>query len=70
MAYSRGRCLLQDWLDRRELTQTEFAIRSGWSKRMVSHFCNRTRMMSVEAMYTASLILGCTMEELYEWVPD
>ena len=67
MAYSRGSCRLQFWLDKNGITQTEFARRSGWSERIVSYWCRSERYMSVEAMYTASQILGCKMEELYEW---
>ncbi|MGG4035873.1 helix-turn-helix transcriptional regulator [Paenibacillus cisolokensis] len=67
MAYSRGRCLLQYWLDYRGISQAEFARRSGYSKRIVSHWCNDERKMSVEAMYTAAVILGIKMEQLYMW---
>ncbi len=67
MAHSRGRCLLQYWIKKRNLTQTEFASRCGWSQRMVSHWCNDERPMSVEAMYTASLVLDINMEDLYQW---
>ncbi|WP_074048666.1 helix-turn-helix transcriptional regulator [Paenibacillus ihumii] len=67
MAYSRGRCLLQYWLDHRGMSQAEFARRIGWSKRMVSYWCSDERLMSVEAMYTASVILEISMESLYQW---
>ena len=56
------------WLDTKGFTQTEFAERCGWSQRMVSHWCNGDRYMSVEAMYTASVELKIRMEALYEWV--
>lgn len=65
---SRGRCLLKPILKARKMTQTELAIRSGWSVRMISHYCNDEKKMSVEAMYAASLILEVDMSELYEWV--
>lgn len=67
MRYSRGRCLLQYWLDHRQMTQAEFSRRSGWSVRMVSFYCTGERKMSVEAMYTASQILNVPMERLYSW---
>ncbi|MNW46575.1 helix-turn-helix protein [compost metagenome] len=67
MAYSRGRCLLQYWLDHKGMSQAEFARRSGWSTRMVSHWCSNERLMSVEGMYTAAVILGIRMDELYQW---
>ncbi|MDQ1233367.1 transcriptional regulator with XRE-family HTH domain [Paenibacillus sp. SORGH_AS306] len=65
---SRGRCLLRKLLKSRNMTQTEFALRSGWSQRMVSYYCRDERKMSVEAMYVASLILEVNMADLYEWI--
>lgn len=67
MKVTRGRCLLQYWLDHREMTQAEFALRTGWSKRMVSFFATSQRSMPVEAMYLAAMILSIQMEQLYEW---
>ncbi|KAA8782485.1 helix-turn-helix transcriptional regulator [Paenibacillus amylolyticus] len=64
---TRGRCLLQFWLDHRQMTQAEFSRRSGWSKRMVSFIATGRSMMNPEAMYLAAQILGIQMEELYEW---
>jgi transcriptional regulator with XRE-family HTH domain len=49
------------------MTQADFARKSGWSKRMISHYCNDDRLMSVEAMYTAAVILEIPMEQLYQW---
>jgi hypothetical protein len=68
LAYSRGGCLLQDLLDKADLTQAEYARRSFRDKRVISHFCNSERAMLPEDIYTASMILGCRMEDLYEWI--
>lgn len=68
MRVTRGRCLLQDWIDRKGWTQTEYAKRSGRPKRIISHFCNNERVMKPEDEYTASLIFGCRMEDLHEWI--
>ncbi|MNR93695.1 hypothetical protein D3C72_247540 [compost metagenome] len=65
---SRGRCLLPDLLAQKGWTQTFYAERSGRSVRMVSHFCNNKRAMLPEDMYVASMLLGCRMEDLYEWL--
>lgn len=67
MHFSRGECLLQYWLDKKDITQAEFARRTGWSARIISHWCNRERLMSVDAMYTAATILGIKMDQLYRW---
>ncbi|MEK3867923.1 helix-turn-helix transcriptional regulator [Paenibacillus sp. FSL R5-0636] len=63
----RGNCLLQSILNSQEMTPAEFARRSGWSSRMVYYWCDNSKPMSVEAMHTASLILGVPMEALYTW---
>ncbi|MEK3851167.1 helix-turn-helix transcriptional regulator [Paenibacillus sp. FSL R7-0340] len=64
---SRGRCLLQNWLNVRKMTQAEFARRSGINVRTVSHYCNNDKRMSVEALYMAHIILDVPMERFYEW---
>ncbi|QCT03786.1 hypothetical protein E6C60_3075 [Paenibacillus algicola] len=55
------------WLNKRNITQAEFARRTGWSTRMVSYWCKGERLMSVEAMYAAAMILEIHMEDLYQW---
>lgn len=67
MKISRGRCRLLEHITAAGLTQTEYAIRSGRSQRMISHFCNDTRVMLPEDMYTAVMIFGCEWEDLYEF---
>lgn len=67
MKYSRGRCLLQYWLDARQMSQAEFSRRSGMSVRIISYYCTDERKMSVEALYTASQILNVPMENFYTW---
>lgn len=66
--FERGRCLLPDLLATRGLTQSEFGRRVGRPKRMISHFCNNTRVMQPEDMYNGSLVLQCEMTDFYEWV--
>lgn len=62
-----GNCQLQNLLDARGITPAEFARRIGWSSRMVYHWCNNQRKMSLEAVYAASQFLGVPMEALYDW---
>lgn len=64
---SSGRCLLKHWLDKRELSQTDFALKSGIDVRMVSYYCNNKRKMTIEALYAASMVLDIPMEQLYEF---
>lgn len=68
MNISIRRCLLQHWLDYRNMTQAEFARRSGISPRMVSHYCKGNQKMTIEALIIASLILDVPMEKFHEYV--
>lgn len=67
-SFIRGRCLLQSHLEEINMSQAELSRRSGYSQRMISHFVNNERKMSADAMYTISLIIGCEMSNLYEWI--
>ncbi|OME55092.1 helix-turn-helix domain-containing protein [Paenibacillus odorifer] len=64
---SRGRCLLQDWLDLKGMSQAELSRRTGYAARMISFYCSGSRPMSTNAMYIISRVLGIHMEDLYEW---
>ncbi|WP_347326776.1 helix-turn-helix domain-containing protein [Paenibacillus wenxiniae] len=64
---SHGRCLLQHWLDKRDLSQTDFARKTGIDVRMVSHYCNNKRTMTIDALYAASVILEVRMDQIYEF---
>lgn len=68
MNISRGRCLLPDLIASKGWTQAEYAKRAGRHPRIISHFCNDERVMLPEDMYIASIIFGCKMEDLYEWL--
>lgn len=65
--FSRGRSLLKVRLKERGIKQAELARRTGISRQMISQYANNKSSMSVEVMKTISYVLGCHMEELYEW---
>jgi len=66
--FSRGRCQLQYWLDKKGMTQVELSDKTGWSKRMISHWCTGKRLMTPEAMYTVAHHLEIKSDDLYQWV--
>lgn len=68
VAYRVGTCLLPIHLRRKRMTQQEFAIRLGKTKQTVTRYCKNQQIMSYETAYNASIILGCEMSELYEFV--
>ncbi|MFC3768336.1 helix-turn-helix domain-containing protein [Paenibacillus sp. GCM10012303] len=68
MHFSRGKCLLQYWLDKKGMTQAELSRKTGWSSRMISYWCSRKRLMTPEAMYTVARLLEINTDDLYQWI--
>lgn len=67
MYFTRGRSLLKVRLKDRGIKQIELAHRTGISRQMISQYANNRSSMSVEVMKTISYVLGCHMEDLYQW---
>jgi putative transcriptional regulator len=67
-----GRCRIQDLLDARGMTQQELADKTGTSKTFINDkIHNRGKHgMWVDSAKKISKVLGCTIDDLYEWVPD
>ncbi|MEC0211837.1 helix-turn-helix domain-containing protein [Paenibacillus ehimensis] len=59
--------MLQYWLNHKGLSQADLSRHTGYSTRIISHWCTDDRKMSVEAMYTVATFLGIHMEQLYQW---
>lgn len=66
----RGRCLLQDLLNRIDMTQADLARKTKIHPRMISHYASDTKRMHVDAMRAISKAIGCHMEDLYEWIDE
>lgn len=67
MPFHEGRCLLKLRLEERHMSQIELAIKTGYSKQIISHYANNRSMMSMSAARTIAHFLKCDMEDLYEW---
>lgn len=67
MALRIGRSCLPELLARKGMTQAEFARRLGVSESYVTKIIKGEKHFSYLRAKMASDILGCTMEELYEW---
>lgn len=67
MPYTQGRCLLRVRLKERGITQSELARRAGYTRHAISHYANNRAQMSPEVMKNIAYVLGCTMEDLYQW---
>lgn len=69
MRFSREECLLQEWLDKKGMTQIELSKKIGWTPKMVSLWCTNKKPMSPEAMYSVAYVLDIRMEYLHTWKP-
>lgn len=68
MPCSRGECRLRSIRGAKGLSQAELGRRTGYTRQMIHKFEHSIRLMSPEAMYVIARVLGCQMEDLYEWV--
>ncbi|OIK13554.1 transcriptional regulator [Bacillus sp. MUM 116] len=68
MTYRIGKCLLQNLLRRKRMTQQELADRTGKTKQTISRYINNQSIMSYETAINIAAELDCTMEDLYEIV--
>ena len=67
MAFSVGKCLLKPLRIRAGLTQVQLAEIVGVSAKMISHFENNRRTMSLLLAYIISKAVKCQIEDLYTW---
>jgi DNA-binding XRE family transcriptional regulator len=68
LAYRVGRCLLSLRLKEAGMEQTELAFRLKVSKQQINKYVKNRQRMSLETAKNISSILGCSIEELYEWI--
>lgn len=67
MALRLGRSRLPELLFTRGMTQAELARRLGVSESFITKVISGEKHFSYLRAKIASDILGCTMEELFEW---
>lgn len=62
-----GRCLLRQRLMEARLRQIDLSIKIGLSPSYISDLVNNRSIMTLETARNISLVIGCSIEELYEW---
>ena len=67
--YDVGRCLLSDKLAKLHMTQQDLADRLGVTKQQINSYATNKFVMSLQTAKNIAAILGCNVEDLYEWVP-
>ncbi|OEH55933.1 hypothetical protein AQ616_19035 [Oceanobacillus sp. E9] len=68
MAYKVGRCLLQQILQRNQMTQQQLADRLGVTHQQINKYIHNRQNMSLQVAKNISVILDCAIDDLYEWV--
>ena len=65
--YDVGRCLLSDKLQQARMTQQELASRLDVTKQQVNNYVFGRRVMTLSIAKNVAAILGCEIDDLYEW---
>jgi DNA-binding Xre family transcriptional regulator len=69
-SYKLGRCLLQEILDSREMSQQDLADRVGMTRQQINNYITgHTPGMSLVNAMVIARALNCHVEDLYELVP-
>jgi len=68
MVYKPGRCLLKQLLHKISKDQQWLSDVTGISKTQISEYANDKRTMMLATAKTISKALGCSIDDLYEWI--
>lgn len=67
MAFTQGKCLLKLRLLEAGMKPADLARKTGYSAQAISNYIHDRSKMSADVMLTISRVIGCNMEDLYEW---
>lgn len=67
MAYKVIRCLLPKRLKEANMSQQELANRMKVTRQQINKYARNTQIMSLPVAKEVSDILGCSIDDLYEW---
>lgn len=62
-----GRCLLSQLRNKKSMTQQELADLTTISRSQISAYENNRYVMNISDAKSIADILGCKIDELYEW---
>lgn len=69
MIYTAGRCLIGDLLAKQGWTQMDLVRASNVPKSNLSDYVNDKHAIGIIDAKNVAEALGCSIEDLYEWVP-
>ncbi|MFZ4454270.1 helix-turn-helix domain-containing protein [Salibacterium aidingense] len=67
--YRVGKCRLKELSDQTGMRPVDLAQRTGYSESSISEWARGEHVMRLEVAKNISAILGCDIEDLYEWIP-
>jgi transcriptional regulator with XRE-family HTH domain len=68
MPYKAGRCLLSDRLKEADMTPLQLSEKTGIALSQLSEYLHSKRTMSFSNAKTIAEAVGCSMDDLYEWI--
>lgn len=69
MAVKVGRCLLSKRLRENDMSQKDFADAMDMLESQVSDYVRNRKRMSLQTAASAAQVIGCHIDDLYEWIP-
>lgn len=67
LAYKVKRCLLRELLRKADMDQRELADLLNVTGQQINKYVLDKQKMSIQVSKNVSHILGCTIDDLYEW---
>jgi transcriptional regulator with XRE-family HTH domain len=71
VTFKVGKCRIQELLDAKGMSQQELADKAGMSKGYINDkIKNRGKHgMYIDSAKKIATVLGCSIDDLYEWIP-
>ncbi|QHZ45857.1 helix-turn-helix transcriptional regulator [Bacillus swezeyi] len=67
VTFKVGKCRIPELCSKRGIDQTQLAAKVGLTKQHITDYVSLRNKPSIERAYNLAKILGCSIEELYEW---
>jgi DNA-binding Xre family transcriptional regulator len=62
-----GKCLLQEILDKKHMTQVDLSIKTGITATEINLYIHNERCMSLRNARRIAIALNCKLDDLYDW---
>lgn len=65
-----GKCQIPNLLNEIKQNQAWLSEKTGISNNQISDYANNRYVMSMKTAKIISHVIGCSINDLYEWVPE